>query len=313
MAMSSRDHASGLHGRRGECDLLDRLVTAARAGESQVLVLRGEPGIGKTALLDYLARTRPRVSARAGGGAESEMELAFAGLHQLCAPMLDRLDHLPGPQRDALGTAFGLSAGDAPDRFLVGLAVLSLLSEVGRGAAAGVPDRRRAVARSGLGADAGVRRAPPAGRAGRDWCSRCASSATSGVGGAAGAAVGGLRDGDARALLDSAVARAAGRAGARTGSSPRPRGNPLALLELPRGLDARGAGGRLRAARRARRWRAGSSRASSAASSRCRPRRNGCCSRRQPSRSATCRCCWRAAERLGHRSRTRRRRPRRRG
>ena len=100
---------------------------------SRVLVLRGEPGVGKTALLDYLATTGSGCRVVRAAGMESEMELAFAGLQQLCAPMLDRLEHLPGPQRDALGTAFGLSAGEAADRFLVGLAVLSLLSDVAEG------------------------------------------------------------------------------------------------------------------------------------------------------------------------------------
>ena len=101
-----------------------------RAGESRALVVRGEPGAGKTALLDYLAGRASGCRVATAAGVQSEMELAFAGLHQLCAPMLDRLERLPGPQRDALRTAFGMSAGPVPDRFLVGLAVLGLLSEV---------------------------------------------------------------------------------------------------------------------------------------------------------------------------------------
>src|SRR3954464_13416978 len=120
----------GLLGRRSECDALDRLVATVRSGQSAVLVVRGEAGVGKSALLAYLLERASGFRIARAAGAESEMELAFAGLHQLCAPMLDRLDHLPAPQRDALATAFGLSAGDPPDRFLVGLAVLSLLSEV---------------------------------------------------------------------------------------------------------------------------------------------------------------------------------------
>ncbi len=119
-----------LTGRGAECEALDRLVTDVRAGRSQLLVLRGEAGIGKTVLLDDLARRASGCRIARAGGVESEMELAFAGLHQLCAPMLERLDQLPVPQRDALATAFGLSAGPAPDRFLVGLAVLSLLAQV---------------------------------------------------------------------------------------------------------------------------------------------------------------------------------------
>src|SRR6202034_3711787 len=109
---------------------LDALVDAVRSGESRVLVLRGEPGIGKTALLDYLAGRAAGCRLARAAGVQSEMELAFAGLHQLCAPMLDHADRLPAPQRAALHTAFGLSKGPVPDRFLLGLAVLGLLSDV---------------------------------------------------------------------------------------------------------------------------------------------------------------------------------------
>src|SRR5580700_8125292 len=124
---SQRRGVSGLMNRRSECALLDQLVNAVRAGGSRVLVVRGEPGVGKSALLDYLARVASDCRVVRAAGMESEMELAFAGLHQLLSPVLDLLDQLPVPQREALRTAFGLSAGPAPDRFLVGLAVLSLL------------------------------------------------------------------------------------------------------------------------------------------------------------------------------------------
>ena len=95
-------------------------------------MVRGDPGVGKTVLLDYLAGRASGAGCRVAraAGVQSEMELAFAGLHQLCAPMLGRAERLPVPQRDALRTAFGLATGPPPDRFLVGLAVLSLLSEV---------------------------------------------------------------------------------------------------------------------------------------------------------------------------------------
>ena len=119
-----------LLGRADECALLDDLIDDLRRGESRSLVLRGEAGIGKTALLQYLVESAAGLKVARAVGVESEMELAFASLHQLCAPLLDRLERLPGPQRDALGTVFGLTAGPAPDRFLVGLAVLSLVSEV---------------------------------------------------------------------------------------------------------------------------------------------------------------------------------------
>ena len=116
--------------RHAERAALSRRFDAARAGRSGVLVVRGAPGIGKTALLEDAIESASGFRVARTAGVESEMELAFAALHQLCAPMLDRVDRLPGPQRDALGVAFGLSAGDVPDRFLVGLAALSLLSEV---------------------------------------------------------------------------------------------------------------------------------------------------------------------------------------
>jgi hypothetical protein len=125
-----RGRASGLLDRRGECAVLDQLIDAVRAGKSRVLVVCGEPGVGKSALLDYLAGHAAGCRVARATGVESEMELAFAGLHQLLAPVLDRVEGLPAPQRDALRTAVGLSAGPAPDRFLVGLAGLGLVSEV---------------------------------------------------------------------------------------------------------------------------------------------------------------------------------------
>src|SRR5215469_10874545 len=120
---------AGLLDRDRERDVLDRLVAETRAGQGRVLVLRGEAGIGKTALLGYLSAVTEGCRIARIAGVESEMELAFAGLHALCAPMLGRLGHLPMPQRDALNTAFGVSDGPPPDRFLVGLAVLSLLAD----------------------------------------------------------------------------------------------------------------------------------------------------------------------------------------
>ena len=125
-----------LVGRRDECAALDQLVADVLAGASHVLILRGDAGVGKSALLGYLSN---RIASAANGGeswrvasavgVESEMELAYSGLHQLCAPLLDHLDELPPPQRDALTTVFGLSTGPAPDRFLVGLAALTLVAQ----------------------------------------------------------------------------------------------------------------------------------------------------------------------------------------
>src|SRR5947209_3265951 len=111
-----------LGGRRSECEALDRLLAGGRVGRSGVLVLRGESGVGKTALLEYLVARATGFRVLRAAGAEFEMELAFAGLHQLCTTMLGGVAGLPEPQRDALATAFGLTGGEAPDRFLVGLA-----------------------------------------------------------------------------------------------------------------------------------------------------------------------------------------------
>src|SRR4051812_507763 len=128
--MSTSDPGPALQGRRNERNVLDRLVTNVRAGQSQVLVVRGEPGVGKSALLEYLVRSASDFRIGRAAGQQYEMELAYAGLHQLCAPMLDFRERLPSPQRDALATAFGLNAAPAPDLFVVGLGVLGLVSEV---------------------------------------------------------------------------------------------------------------------------------------------------------------------------------------
>src|SRR3954452_9525612 len=132
MGGRSREPAgrAGLRGRGSEGALLDELVAAIRRGESQSLVLRGEAGIGKRALLEYLIASAPDATAVRAVGVQSSMELSFASLHQPCAPLLDRLEGLPAPQREPMEIVFGLSAGDTPARFLVGLAVLSLFSEV---------------------------------------------------------------------------------------------------------------------------------------------------------------------------------------
>ena len=129
--MTPERRAATSRGRRRECDALDRCIAAAREGQGNALVVRGEPGVGKSVLLDYLVEHSSGCRVERLAGVESEMELAFAGLHQLCAPLLDHVKKLPEPQRDALATAFGLSSGPPPSQFLVGLAVLTLLAEVG--------------------------------------------------------------------------------------------------------------------------------------------------------------------------------------
>jgi len=119
----------GLLGRRTEGETLDKLLTQAKAGQGQVLVLRGEAGVGKSALLEHLSGAANGCRVVRGAGVESAMEPVFAGLHALCAPMLASLQQLPGPQRDALSTAFGLSAGPPPDRFAGVGAAYALLAE----------------------------------------------------------------------------------------------------------------------------------------------------------------------------------------
>src|SRR3954449_12465663 len=122
--------APTLRGRSEERAVLDGLLAGSHEGHSGVVVLRGGAGFGKTALLEHAVGSASDLRVLRAAGVEAEVELAFAALHQLCAPVLDGLDRLPGPPRDALAITFGLNAGPGPDRFLVGLATLSLLSEV---------------------------------------------------------------------------------------------------------------------------------------------------------------------------------------
>ena len=129
MAAEAGAGGATLLGRRSECEALDRLLTDVVSGTSRVTVLRGDAGIGKSELLGYLSHRVAGWRVANAVGVESEMELAYSGLHQLCAPMLDHLDRLPTPQRDALASVFGLGVGVVPDRFLVGLATLSLLAD----------------------------------------------------------------------------------------------------------------------------------------------------------------------------------------
>src|SRR5690606_36266136 len=122
---------SDLLGRRAERDAVQALLTGAGAGRSAALVIRGEAGIGKTALLEHALAAADESAFRVEAlvGVEAERQFAFAGLHQLCAPLVGGMDELPEPQRTALAVAFGQRSGAAPDRFLVGLAVLNLLAE----------------------------------------------------------------------------------------------------------------------------------------------------------------------------------------
>jgi len=230
----ARRHGA-LRGRTSECGSMDGLLADVRRGVSRSLVLRGEAGIGKTALLQYLVESASDMTVARAVGVESEMELAYAGLQQLCAPLLDRMRALPPPQRDALRVAFGVTAGPRPDRFLVGLGVLSLLSEVAeeRPLLCVVDDAQWLDQASALTL-AFVARRLLAERVGIVFAAREPSAELEHL---SGLELSGLTNGDARALLGSAVRfvldeRVRDRIIAET------RGNPLALLELPRGLSA---------------------------------------------------------------------------
>jgi DNA-binding CsgD family transcriptional regulator len=237
MATHSPIHgcATGLTGRRTEIAVLDGLVDAVRAGESRALVVRGEAGVGKTALLDYLAgQAAPDCRVARAAGVQSEMELPFAALQQLCAPMLDHVDRLPVPQGDALRTAFGLSAAPAPDRFLVGLAVLSLLAEVaGERPLVCLVDDQQWLDHASAQILAFVARRLEKESVGLVFAARVLDG---GLAGLPELIVGGLRESDARALLDSVLTgpldeRVRAQIIIETG------GNPLALLELVRGVS----------------------------------------------------------------------------
>ena len=226
-----------LRGRRSECESIDRLLEDVRAGQSRVLVLRGDAGVGKTELLEYLVSRASGCRIERSAGVECEMELAYSGLHQLCAPMQSGLKNLPAAQRDALGTAFGLTAGAATDRFLVGVALLSLLAETAeeRPLVCVIDDAQWLdhasaqvlgfVARRLLAESVAMIFAVRDPREDRE------------LGNLPVMVVDGLSDVDARALLDSATL---GRLDERVRDRivTESNGNPLALLELPKGLTA---------------------------------------------------------------------------
>jgi DNA-binding CsgD family transcriptional regulator len=224
-----------LVGRVAEVDALGRLITAVRAGESRALVIHGEPGVGKTALLEHLAAHARGCRVARAAGVQSEMELAFAGLHQLCGPHLDHLDRIPEPQRVALAVALGLETGRAPDRFLIGLAVLGLLSEVaGDLPLICVVDDEQWLDRASTQVLTFVARRLGAESLGLVFGARTLSPELAGL---PALTIGGLRQEAARALLDS-VLTAPLDPRVRDQIVAETRGNPLALLELPRGLTA---------------------------------------------------------------------------
>jgi len=286
-----------LLGRRGECEALDRLVADVLAGSSRVLVLRGEAGVGKSALLAYLSGRTVGWQVASAVGVESEMDLAYSGLHQLCAPLLDHLDELPVPQRNALATVFGLSTGPAPDRFLVGLATLTLVAQAAeQQPLACIVDDAQWLDGASAQLLAFVARRLLAERV----ALVCAARTGTGDGVLAGLPaleIRGLSDGDARPLLlghvhgpidaavtDQIVAES--------------RGNPLALLEFSRSWSCRAPGTRsawpgASGCPPVSRWPARSSTATSSVSG-CYRLTLGCSFSPRPRNPSAIRCCFAA-------------------
>jgi DNA-binding CsgD family transcriptional regulator len=222
--------------RRDETDLLDALIEAVRAGGSRALVLRGEPGVGKTALLGHLAGAAAGCRVVRAAGVQAERELAFAGLHQVCAPLWDRLPHLPGPQRGALSTALGLAQGPPPDRFLVGLAALGLLAEAARERPlVCLVDDAQWLDSASAQALGFVARRLVAESVALVFAVRDLHQLAA-LAGLAELHLGGLPEEHARTLLGTAL-RAPVDAPVVDRIVAEARGNPLALLELPRGFS----------------------------------------------------------------------------
>jgi len=231
--VAEQKRASMLLGRASEREALDELLEEARGGQGRVLVLSGEPGVGKTALLDDAVEAASGFRVARAFGVEAEMELPFAALQMLCAPMLDRLDHLPEPQRAAIGTAFGLTSGAAPEQLLVGLAVLNLLADAARERPLlCVIDDAQWLDRASAQALAFVARRLLAEPVAVLFATR--ERAGHELAGLPELSLQGLADDDARALLSSVID---GPLDDRTRDRivTETHGNPLALLELPRG------------------------------------------------------------------------------
>jgi len=228
-------YVTELAGRRADCDVLDQFIAAVRGGASRALVVHGEAGVGKTALLDYVADYAEGCRLIRAVGVQTEMELAFATLHQLCVPLLDYLERLPGLQHEALRTVFGLSVGPPPDRFLTGLAVLSLLAEAAehKPLLCLVDDLQWADRASAQALTFAARRLGTE-SVGLVLATRALSDDLAGL---PELAVAGLREADARALLE-AVLTVPIDTQVRDQIVAEAHGNPLALLELPRALTA---------------------------------------------------------------------------
>ncbi len=222
-----------LLGREREREVLGRLLEGARAGHGGVLVLHGEPGVGKTALLEFAVEDAPDFGVVRTAGVEGEMELPYAALQQLCSPIIELTERLPDPQREALAVAFGRSVGPAPDPFLVGLAVLGLLSEAAEGRPLlCVVDDAQWLDDASARALAFLARRLLAEKIALLFAARERGATLAGF---PEINVGPLGRRDARALLESVLpARVDERVLERIVAETR--GNPLALLELPRGM-----------------------------------------------------------------------------
>jgi DNA-binding CsgD family transcriptional regulator/tetratricopeptide (TPR) repeat protein len=224
--------ANDLKGRGSEIEQLTLLVDDVRSGTSRALVVDGEAGVGKTALLEYVAEHADGCAIARAAGVQSEMELAFAGLHQLCGPMLDNLYRLPGPQRGALATVFGMDAGPTPDSFLVGLATLGLLSEVAeKQPLVCLVDDQQWLDQASRQVLAFVARRLGAEALGLIFATRVPGDELTGL---PQLPIEGLGAPDARMLLDSVLIGSWDER-VREQIVTETRGNPLALLELPRG------------------------------------------------------------------------------
>lgn len=231
--MATTEHKQQLLGRDRECAQFDAMLAASRANQGQVLLIRGEAGVGKTALLEYVAGNAGDFTVLRTTGVESEMELPYAGLHQFCAPLLPHLTTLPDPQRDALSTAFGLASGGAANHFLVGLAVLSLMSEItDERPLLCLLDDAQWLDRTSAQLLAFVARRLQAEPVAMVFAVRSPHPVQE-LDGLPQLVIEGLGSADARALFDSAITGPVDDQ-VRSRFVAESRGNPLALLELPR-------------------------------------------------------------------------------
>lgn len=234
--MSSPGGKQPLYGRESECATLRGVVSDAKSGISRVLVLRGEAGVGKTALLEFVSEQASDFRRIHVAGVQAEMELAFAGLQQLCAPLIEHHHELPGPQRDALAVAFGRGAGPTPDRFLVGLAVLSLIAAAAeRQPLLCIVDDAQWLDQVSVQLLGFVARRLLAEPVALVFAARTTSSKT--LSGLSELAISALSDADARQLLDSLVLRPIDER-VRDRIVAETRGIPLALLQVPRNTSA---------------------------------------------------------------------------